>query len=108
MIEALWLAVGVLIGWTLGAMVQRAMTQRREEQRMFIIKVQAPIAEDLSRYLITNKDRSIECGWPIGANVGMDRLMADRAKRYFWAELDGNGLLDVQPTVEVPEWECDW
>lgn len=61
-----------------------------------VVKIQLPIAGDLSKALIYNEDRSINFLWPV---EDVQDIMDGRPKVYFFATIDQEGVVTIESEV---------
>ncbi len=65
------------------------------------IKVQIPLAGDMSKALIYNQDRSIQTTWPVDDVMG---IMQGTKKRYFRATVNDAGVLEILRPSKEQSW----
>lgn len=66
-----------------------------------VLKIQVPIAGDMTKALIYNQDSSINFLWPV---EDVEDIMDGRLKAYFLATIDQDGKVSIEGEVEGHEW----
>jgi aminoglycoside/choline kinase family phosphotransferase len=65
------------------------------------IKVQLPIAGDMSKALVYNEDRTINFLWPV---EDIQDIMYGRPKAYFSSTIDQDGQVTIESEIKELDW----